>query len=154
MIFTGTARRANLVCTCECWSFQCSVKLCEMLKFQCSVKVCSAMTCLDFYSSGVSGLLGKGGEHMEWAGACENTGVCKSFTNTFPDFIYFMYLHTMVQLLNLWPSSSHRASKTSKQDWQMSHSKFLSRVRMLSSERLSQPKETRLFASDEEELPI
>jgi hypothetical protein len=36
----------------------------------------------------------------------------------------------------------------------MSHSKFLSRVIMLSSECLSQPKETRLFASDEEELPV
>jgi hypothetical protein len=69
------------------------MKLCEMHKFQCSVKVCSAMTCLDFYSSGVSGLLGKGGEHKECAGACENTGACKSFTNTIPDFIYFMYLH-------------------------------------------------------------
>ncbi len=54
-------------------------------------------------------------------------------------------IYTMVQLLNLWPSS-RRASKTWKQDWQMSHSRFLSRVIMLSSERFFQPKETRLFA--------
>ncbi len=147
MVYTGTAHCANLVCTCECWSFQCSVKLCEMLKFQCSVKVCSAMTCLDFYSSGVSGLLGKGVEHTQGAGACENTGVCKSFTNTFPDFIYFMYLHYGVTLepltffMQTW-------SKTWKQDWQMSHSKFLTRVIMLSSECLSQPKETHLCDSD------